>query len=125
MMALKIVFVKLRFLQHSKHPSRLNQLISSYLYVLRQNKLDSQPDAMNSGAQLASLQRLTATAHFNRVLYNLSWISTGVDLSKILGGQTKILGEKVVKSDKCMGDSQLLGGHVLGLPPKSTPMIVS
>ena len=63
MMALKIVFVILRFLQHSKHPSRLNQLISSYLYVLRQNKLDSQPDAMNSEAQLASLQRLTATAH--------------------------------------------------------------
>jgi len=30
-------------------------------------------------------------------------------LSKLLGGQTKILGEKVVKSDKCMGVSQLLG----------------
>jgi len=40
---------------------------------------------------------------------------TGVDFAKILGGQ------KVVKSDKCMGDSQLLG-HVPGLPPKSTPM---
>ena len=29
----------------------------------------------------------------------------------------------MVKSDKCMGVSQLLGGHVPGLPPKSTPMI--
>jgi len=29
----------------------------------------------------------------------------------------------VVKSDKCMGDSQLLG-HVPKLPPKSTPMII-
>ena len=51
--------------------------------------------------------------------------ATGVDLSKILGGQTKILGEKVVKSDKCMGVSQLLGEHVPGLPPKSTPMVSS
>ena len=48
--------------------------------------------------------------------------TTGVDLSKILGRQTKILGgQKVVKSDKCMDVSQLLG-HVPGLPPKSTPM---
>jgi len=47
--------------------------------------------------------------------------STGVDLSTILGGQTEILGggQKVVKSDKCMGVSQLLGGHVPGLPPLS------
>ena len=44
---------------------------------------------------------------------------TGVDLSKILGGQTKILGgQKVVKSDKCMGVSQLLGGMCPGCPPK-------
>jgi len=43
---------------------------------------------------------------------------TGIDLSKILGGQTKILGEKVIKSDKCIGISQLLGEHVPGLPPK-------
>ena len=48
--------------------------------------------------------------------------STGVDLSKILGGQTKILGGKVVKSDKCMDVSQLFMRHVPGLPPKSTPM---
>ena len=41
-------------------------------------------------------------------------------MSKILGGQTKILGEqKVVKSDKCMGDSQLLVWYVPGLPPLS------
>ena len=38
-------------------------------------------------------------------------ICTGVELSKILGGWTKILGEKVVKSDKYMGDSQLLGAR--------------
>src|SRR6218665_975143 len=47
---------------------------------------------------------------------------TGVDFSKILGGKTKILREKVVKSDKCMDVSQLLGEHVPGLPPKHTPM---
>ena len=28
---------------------------------------------------------------------------TGIDFSKILGGQTKILGAKDGKSDKCMG----------------------
>jgi len=32
-------------------------------------------------------------------------------LTKILGGQTKILWGKVVKSDKCMGVSQLLGAR--------------
>src|SRR6218665_2795934 len=42
--------------------------------------------------------------------------STGVDLSKILGGQTKILEEKVVKSDKC--DSQLLGSGSHTCPPQ-------
>jgi len=42
---------------------------------------------------------------------------SGVDLSKMLGGQTKILGKKVVNSDKYMGVSQLLG-HMPGLPPK-------
>ena len=30
------------------------------------------------------------------------FIPTGIDLSKILGGKTKILGEKVVKNEKCM-----------------------
>jgi len=50
--------------------------------------------------------------------------NSGVDLSKILGGQTKILwGQKVLKGDKCMSVSQLLGmGHVPGLPQKATPM---
>jgi len=43
---------------------------------------------------------------------------TGVDLSKILGGQTKIFGgQKVVKSDKCMGVS-IIGGMCPGCPPK-------
>jgi len=32
----------------------------------------------------------------------LQW-STGIDLSKILGGKTKILERKGGKSDKCMG----------------------
>jgi len=41
----------------------------------------------------------------------------GVDLSKILGGQTKIYGgQKVVKSDKCMGVSQLLGARTRTAP---------
>ena len=40
-----------------------------------------------------------------------------VDLSKILGGKTKLLGEqKVVKSDKCMGASQLLGARARAAP---------
>ena len=49
---------------------------------------------------------------------------TGVDLSKILEGQTQILGERnVVKTDKCMGVSRFfLGGRAPGLPPKSTTM---
>jgi len=41
--------------------------------------------------------------------------STNIDLSKILVGQTKILGGKVVRSDKCTGVSQLWG-KVSGLP---------
>ena len=50
---------------------------------------------------------------------------TGVDLSTILGGQTKILGgQEMVKSDKCMGVSQLLGGTCPGWSPKSTPMMI-
>ena len=47
---------------------------------------------------------------------------TGVDLSKILGGQRN-WGQKVVKSDKCMSISQLLGGTWPGCPQKSTPMV--
>jgi len=35
----------------------------------------------------------------------------GVDLSKILGGQTKILWGEVVKTDQCMGVPQLLGAR--------------
>ena len=42
---------------------------------------------------------------------------TDVDLSKILGGKTKILGgQKVVKSDKCMGVSQLTGACARAAP---------
>ena len=43
-------------------------------------------------------------------------VSTGVDLSKILGGNQNIGGQKVVKSDKFMGISQLLGGTCPGCP---------
>ena len=50
-------------------------------------------------------------------------VYTGVDLSKIFGGKTRILG-KVGKGDKCMGVSQLLGDTCPGFPPKSTPMAV-
>jgi len=40
-------------------------------------------------------------------------------LSKTFGGKPKYWGgQKVVKSDKCMGVSQLFGGHVPGLLPK-------
>src|SRR6218665_4086932 len=43
-------------------------------------------------------------------------------LSKILGGQNKILGgQKVVKRDKCMGVYQLFGARARAAP-KSTPM---
>jgi len=42
--------------------------------------------------------------------------TTGVDLSKILGGQTKMFGGKMVKNDKCMGVYQLLGGTCPGCP---------
>src|SRR6218665_1861844 len=42
--------------------------------------------------------------------------TTDIDLSKILSWQTKILGEKVVKSDKCMDDSQLLRARALAAP---------
>jgi len=44
----------------------------------------------------------------------------GIDLLKILGGQTKILGgQKVVISNKCMGDSQLLGARARDAPSQS------
>jgi len=54
--------------------------------------------------------------------WNSTQQTTGVDLSKILGGQTKILGgQKVVKNDKFMGISQLLGARAR-TPPKPTLM---
>ena len=52
--------------------------------------------------------------------WRVSGIGTGIDLSKILGGQTKIFGE--AKGDKCMGVSQLLGVRARAAPSKSTPM---
>jgi len=50
-------------------------------------------------------------AHWHRRVKNIGWANQNI------GGQ------KVVKSDKCMGISQLLGVHVPELPPpKSMPM---
>jgi len=39
------------------------------------------------------------------------FIITGVDLSKIVGAQTKIWGEEVVTTDESMDASQLLGAR--------------
>jgi len=53
-------------------------------------------------------------------------VSTGIDCQKYWVGKPKYFGAKGGKSEKCMGISQLFGGHVPGLPPsKSTPMCVS
>jgi len=50
---------------------------------------------------------------------------TGVDLPKILWA-TKILGgQKVSRTDKIIGVSQLLRGTCPGCPPKSMAMTVS
>jgi len=56
--------------------------------------------------------------------------STGVDLSKMLGGKIKILGEKVVKIGEkvvkihhCTRAFLNYWGDVLRLPPKPTPII--
>ncbi len=59
------------------------------------------------------LQLLTAALWHEQLL-----IYTGVYLSKLLGGQTNILGAKGGKSDKCMGVhvSQLLRGTCPGCP---------
>src|SRR6218665_2316876 len=43
---------------------------------------------------------------------------TGIDLSKILEGQTQIWGGNVVKTDKHMAISQILGGCAHKLLPK-------
>jgi len=45
-------------------------------------------------------------------------LNTVVDLSKILEGKTQIFGENVIKTAKCMGVSQLLGGV-----PRLTPKV--
>ena len=39
-------------------------------------------------------------------------------------GKPKYFGEKVLKSDKCMGVLQLLGARTRAVPPKSTPMYI-
>ena len=63
--------------------------------------------------RLKRLAMLSIGASRTRVMH----IDTGVGLSKILGGQTKILGgRKVVKSVNCMGVSQLLGARARAAP---------
>ena len=54
----------------------------------------------------------TPRGHWRRLVKNIGWTNENI------GGQ------KVIKSDKRMGFSQLFGGtcHMPGLPPKSTPM---
>src|SRR6218665_879146 len=47
----------------------------------------------------------------------------GVDLSKHLVANQNIGGKKVVKSDKCMGVSQLLLERARAVPQKSTPVL--
>jgi len=61
-----------------------------------------------------NIQKLWNIIELGRATWNKP-AGTGVDLSKILGGQTKILG---AQSDKCMGVSQLLGGTCPGCRPK-------
>ena len=58
------------------------------------------------------------------IFLNTCLLSTGliIYLSKILGENQNIEEQKVVKCDKCMGVSQLLGGHLPGyLSPKYVP----
>ena len=50
------------------------------------------------------------------IIISSSSSSTGGNLSNILGGQNKILGQKGIKSDKCMGISQLLGARSRAVP---------
>ena len=49
--------------------------------------------------------------HWLRLVKNIGWANQNI------GGQ------KVVKSDKCMGILNYWKGHMPGLPPKSTPMV--
>jgi len=46
-------------------------------------------------------------------------MSTGVELSKILGGQTKILRAESGKKWYVHGRFSIIGGHVPGLPPRN------
>ena len=51
--------------------------------------------------------------HWHRLVKNIGWANQNI------GGW-----QKVVKSEKSMGDSQLLKGTCPGCPPKSTPMSI-
>ena len=62
----------------------------------------------------AYVQNMKALKYI-RMYICMHWRRLGKNIGRAnqnIGG-----GQKVVKSDKCMGDSQLLGGHVPGLPP--------
>src|SRR6218665_2386725 len=57
-------------------------------------------------------QRLCCSfTHWRRLVKNIGWANQNIGR------------EKVVKIDKCMGVSQLLGGTCPRCPPKSTPMV--
>ena len=49
--------------------------------------------------------------------------ATSRRLDKNIGWANQNVGEQVVKSEKCMGFSQLLGACARAAPPKSTPMV--
>ena len=51
-------------------------------------------------------------SHWRRLVKNIGW------------ADQNIRGQKVVKSDKCMGVSQLLGARARAASPKSTPVII-
>ena len=51
--------------------------------------------------------------HWRRLVKNIGWANQN------------IWGKKVVKNDKCMGVSQLLGARARAAPPKSTPMFIT
>ena len=89
---------------------RLHCIVSSF------NILSTNRNSYNYSRFQGTLKQLVPVSE-NESSADLSLTVT--DLSKfifIAGGQTQILGWKVVKRDKCMGDSQLLEARVQAAP---------
>jgi len=59
-----------------------------------------------------SLTERDPAYHWCRLVKNIGWANQNI-------------GGKVAKSDKCMGISQLLGGHAWGCSPKSMAMLLT